>query len=136
MTVCLSPQLPHVVLSAADGAQAGIYLHGAHVAAWTAPDGREQLFMSDRAAYTDREALRGGVPVAFPQFSGFGPLINHGFARISTWEYLGSQLTAGGAATARFRWSIRPARARCGITPSGWSWRSRWAASNLRSAWT
>ena len=31
---------------------------------------------------------RGGVPVCFPQFSDFGPLAQHGFARNSAFEVL------------------------------------------------
>ncbi len=90
------------MLRAADGAQAVVYLHGAHVASWITPDGREQLFMSQRAVYNNREALRGGVPVVFPQFSGFGPLIKHGFARISTWRHVETHAASDGTTTARF----------------------------------
>ena len=90
------------MLRAADGAQAVVFLHGAHIASWITPDGRERLFMSERAVYNDRNALRGGVPVVFPQFSGFGPLLNHGFARISTWDHIETHASSGGTTTARF----------------------------------
>lgn len=34
--------------------------------------------------------IRGGIPVCFPQFSDFGPLSQHGFARNTAFEVLSS----------------------------------------------
>ena len=36
--------------------------------------------------YKPPKAIRGGIPLCFPQFSDFGPLGQHGFARNMTWE--------------------------------------------------
>lgn len=71
----------------ADGAEATICPRGAHVMTWT-PAGAtaSRLWMSPDTPCGSAGALRGGVPVLFPQFSGFGPLVKHGFARTSPWE--------------------------------------------------
>jgi glucose-6-phosphate 1-epimerase len=80
--------LPKIVLSSPDGARAEIYLHGAHVTSWIPAGGSEALFLSPRAEFRPGMAIRGGVPVIFPQFAGMGLLPKHGFARTSTWEVL------------------------------------------------
>ena len=93
--------LPKVSLAAPDGAQAEVYLHGAHVTSWRPPGGVERLFLSSAAEFRAGAALRGGVPVIFPQFSSLGPLPKHGFARTTPWEWV--DLDSGAASTtARF----------------------------------
>ena len=93
--------LPFVRLHAHDGATADVYLHGAHVTAWT-PAGASQsrLFLSDRAVFVDGKAIRGGVPVIFPQFSNAGPFVRHGFARTKTWTLDRAGRDADGSALA------------------------------------
>ncbi|MBP7686565.1 MAG: D-hexose-6-phosphate mutarotase [Thermoflexales bacterium] len=76
--------LPKMVLAAEDGAQVEIYLHGGHVASWK-PAGEERLFMSRTSEFRAGVAIRGGVPVCFPQFAGFGPLPKHGLVRTLPW---------------------------------------------------
>ncbi len=93
--------LPKLTLTAPDGAQAEIYLHGAHVTSWTPADGGERLYLSPRAEFRPGAAIRGGVPIIFPQFAGFGPLPKHGFARSIVWTFAGAEET-GETATARF----------------------------------
>lgn len=73
----------------ADGASALIALHGAHVLSWIPADGRERLFLSERAAFDGQTAIRGGIPVIFPQFSERGLLPKHGFVRIRPWTFAG-----------------------------------------------
>ncbi len=76
-----------VALRAADGATAEIYLHGGHVTSWRpAPGNEERLFLSARSEFHAGTAIRGGIPVIFPQFAAEGPLPRHGFARLSTWR--------------------------------------------------
>jgi glucose-6-phosphate 1-epimerase len=82
---------PKVTLTAPDNARAEVYLHGAHVSSWITPDGDEKLYLSPRCEFRPGVALRGGIPVIFPQFSGLGSLLKHGFARVSTWEWLDTQ---------------------------------------------
>ena len=79
--------LPLVTLRAADGAAADVYLHGAHVTSWRpAPDEDERLFLSARSEFASGAAIRGGIPVIFPQFAAEGPLPRHGFARTAEWR--------------------------------------------------
>lgn len=72
-----------------EGASTLVALHGAHVLSWIPIDGRERLFLSERAKYAEGAAIRGGVPVIFPQFAERGPLIRHGFARTLAWQPTG-----------------------------------------------
>ncbi|SHG38109.1 D-hexose-6-phosphate mutarotase [Massilia sp. CF038] len=78
--------LPAVRICAADGAQAIVTLYGAHLVSWTSAAGKEQLFLSERSALDGSRAIRGGVPVIFPQFAERGTGMRHGFARVSTWR--------------------------------------------------
>jgi glucose-6-phosphate 1-epimerase len=70
------------------GASALVALHGGHVLSWMPADGRERLFLSARAHYEAGQAIRGGVPVIFPQFGARGALPKHGFARTLPWQLL------------------------------------------------
>ncbi|KAG5361430.1 Glucose-6-phosphate 1-epimerase [Yarrowia sp. C11] len=70
-----------------------ILRYGATVLSWTI-DGKEQLWLSESAKLDGTKAVRGGIPLVFPVFGKAteGPtaaLPQHGFARTSTWEYLG-----------------------------------------------
>ena len=92
--------LPLVVVRAPDGARAEAYLHGGHVTSWTpagAP-GDERLFLSASAELRPGAAIRGGVPVVFPQFATMGPLPKHGFARTTEWTLDAGELSADAAA--------------------------------------
>lgn len=72
-----------------DGASAIVALHGAQVLSWIPTDGRERLFLGERADLAPGAAIRGGVPVVFPQFAERGALRKHGFARLLDWEFRG-----------------------------------------------
>lgn len=69
-----------------DGAEADIYQYGAHPVRWKTTTGLDWLFLSEKARYEYGRSIRGGVPVIFPQFSGFGDSIRHGFARCVEWQ--------------------------------------------------
>lgn len=77
---------PAVRLRAPSGAQATILLHGAHVVSWIPAGQEEQLYLSPTTKYGDGAAVRGGVPVIFPQFNQQGPLPKHGFVRNRAWQ--------------------------------------------------
>jgi len=61
-----------------------VALHGAHVLSWVS-HGRERLYLSPKALLDGHSAVRGGVPLCFPQFNQRGPLPKHGFARNLPW---------------------------------------------------
>jgi glucose-6-phosphate 1-epimerase len=92
---------PAVRLRAADGAQAIVLLHGAHLVSWQTPDGIERMFVSERARYGNGESVRGGIPVVFPQFNERGPLPRHGLVRSREWR-LAQHTSAAGDALAVF----------------------------------
>lgn len=109
----------------AGGARAGVCEHGAHVCAWEPADGAGgRLFLSARAAYAPPRAIRGGVPLCWPQFSDLGPLASqHGFARNSRWEAVEPAPPGPGAASFVLRegppeWG-RPFQARLDVRVGG-----------------
>lgn len=75
-----------VELVAPDGATVTLTRHGAQVLSWKPAGAAEQLYLSARSEFVPGKAIRGGVPVCFPQFAERGPLPKHGFARTLPWE--------------------------------------------------
>ena len=78
-------------LVAPDGARATLTLHGAQVLSWAPAGVGEQLYLSPRSAYVSGQAIRGGVPICFPQFAARGPLLKHGFARTRPWQLISAE---------------------------------------------
>lgn len=68
------------------GASAVVSKLGAQVLSWVTPDGRERLFLSDKAVFDGSVAIRGGIPVCWPQFASLGELPKHGFVRTLPWQ--------------------------------------------------
>ncbi|MBJ7421115.1 MAG: D-hexose-6-phosphate mutarotase [Rhodoferax sp.] len=64
--------------------------HGAHVISWL-HGGRERLFLSPNSVWDGRAAIRGGIPVCFPQFNQRGDLPKHGFVRNLPWALLAAE---------------------------------------------
>lgn len=77
-----------VELSARGGARASLSLHGGQLLGWTPAGGAECLYLapSARQLADSTAALRGGVPVVFPQFAAQGPLPRHGLVRTRPWQ--------------------------------------------------
>eukprot|EP00890_Picochlorum_soloecismus_P004245 jgi/Picsp_1/4821/NSC_02188-R1_protein len=74
-------------LSSDEGYTAEVYRHGCHVTKWCEPDGTDIIFLSDKAVFEPPKAIRGGIPICFPQFGDFGPVpTQHGFARNSGFQ--------------------------------------------------
>ena len=62
-----------------------IYFFGATVTSWI-HNGTEKLFTSPVAIYNGEKAIRGGIPIVFPQFGHpKKSMAQHGFARTSNW---------------------------------------------------
>ena len=63
---------------------------GAQLLSWKLPDSQEQLYLSPRTQLDGSVAIRGGVPICFPQFNlrviGQHALAKHGFARQLPWQ--------------------------------------------------
>ena len=78
--------MPAIRWQGPDGASAVATLQGAHLVSWIPADREEQLYLSERSPFEAGRAIRGGVPVVFPQFGERGPLAHHGFARTSRWR--------------------------------------------------
>ncbi|XP_068332415.1 putative glucose-6-phosphate 1-epimerase isoform X1 [Pyrus communis] len=78
--------LDKLVLHDPRGSSAEVYLYGAHVTSWKNDHGEELLFVSSKAIFKPPKAIRGGIPLCFPQFSNLGPLDAHGFARNRFWS--------------------------------------------------
>jgi len=97
-----SESFPHTLdivrstFTAGDGAQISVSLHGGHVCSWRTADGIERLFLSTLTDWHSAAAIRGGIPVIFPQFASRGPLQKHGFARISTWTLITTSVRENG----------------------------------------
>ncbi|RYZ78782.1 MAG: D-hexose-6-phosphate mutarotase, partial [Moraxellaceae bacterium] len=98
-------QQPFVRLTHPCGDKAEIYLHGAHLTSWSCAEKGEQLFLSRQSVFAEGKAIRGGVPVIFPQFGAFGPGAKHGFARNVLWQL---DTHASGASCAEFTLESNP----------------------------
>lgn len=78
--------LDTVVLRHISGASAEIYLFGATLCSYKTSDGKERIFLSPGSAFDGQKAIRGGVPLVFPQFGRPDErLPQHGFARTTKW---------------------------------------------------
>ena len=69
--------------------QCEIYLFGCTITSWI-NGGSEKLFLSPTTPFDGVKAIRGGIPIVFPQFgqpSG-STMPQHGFARTSLWRLI------------------------------------------------
>jgi glucose-6-phosphate 1-epimerase len=79
---------PAVCLEGPAGDAVTVLLRGAQVISWVDANGVERLYRSPTSPLSGPQAVRGGVPVIFPQFAARGPLVRHGFARTRVWALL------------------------------------------------
>jgi len=83
--------LPGIRLDAGTGGRAFVAAQGAQVLSWQAAHGIERLYLSAMTGGLTHDgrkaaAIRGGVPVCFPQFSDRGTMVKHGFVRNLPWR--------------------------------------------------
>lgn len=93
---------PPLQLNVGDDGRIEASPFGAHALSWRC-QGRERLYLSPRASFGEGKAIRGGVPVIFPQFGERGGGPRHGFARTSAWE----PLDGPGAGASRLAFRLR-----------------------------
>ena len=86
------PTWPLCRLHTPEGDTALISLHGAQVLSWRTANGPERLYLSPQvdwqAVAQGRYAIRGGIPLCWPQFNRLGALPKHGLARLLAWNML------------------------------------------------
>jgi glucose-6-phosphate 1-epimerase len=68
-----------------------VYLFGATITSWKRA-GKEMLLLSELAIFDGKKAIRGGIPLVFPQFGQPNPSMpQHGLARTMQWKFIFSQ---------------------------------------------
>lgn len=94
-------KLPKITLQHQPSSQqVEIYTYGAVVLSWKIA-GTEHLWCSEQNEWVSGgKAIRGGIPLCFPQFGPYGSLVQHGFARISTWEISDTFVAEDGSVSA------------------------------------
>ncbi|KAH6561004.1 hypothetical protein BASA50_000828 [Batrachochytrium salamandrivorans] len=95
--------LPDKVVLSHGNSVVDIYYWGATVTSWKYC-GHEHIFLSSKSVLDGSKAIRGGIPLVFPQF-GSAPgaiLPQHGFARVSRWKWLGTEVENAVETTVRF----------------------------------
>ncbi len=85
---------PAVQLQGPAGNTVTVLLRGAQVISWVDAGGMERLYRSPLSPLAGPQAVRGGVPVIFPQFNERGPITRHGFARTRVWEWVPTGATS------------------------------------------
>ncbi|GMP34400.1 hypothetical protein CsSME_00007289 [Camellia sinensis var. sinensis] len=78
--------LDKVVLREVRGSSVEVYLYGGQVTSWKNDHGEEMLFVSSKATFVPPKAIRGGIPICFPQFGSQGPLELHGHVSSRLWS--------------------------------------------------
>lgn len=73
-----------VELSFEDKSKATVHLHGATITSFQV-EGEEILFVSEKSVFDNKKAIRGGIPVVFPNFGPWSLGPQHGFARTKRW---------------------------------------------------
>jgi glucose-6-phosphate 1-epimerase len=68
--------------------------YGGQLLSWKDANGCERLYSPESLSIKPGRALRGGVPICFPQFSGRGLLPKHGLVRTRPWRLIAQTDTA------------------------------------------
>jgi glucose-6-phosphate 1-epimerase len=75
-----------ICVSSKDGASIKVSKYGGQLLSWVNSLQEEMLYLSEKAIYSNGVAIRGGVPICFPQFGQLGALQQHGFLRTSVFD--------------------------------------------------
>lgn len=94
---------PALLLTHPDGSSCTVYLQGAHVTSYRGRDHVERLFTSSQSFFAPGKAIRGGIPLCFPQFSNRGTLPPHGFFRTALWQLVPSHSSDSSATSVSLR---------------------------------
>ena len=94
--------LQKVTVTHGSGASFEVYLKGASVVSWKDAKGVECLYLSPKSFFDMEQPIRGGIPLAFPQF-GLGDLPRHGFARLAPWRIQCQETLKDGSAALTLR---------------------------------
>ncbi|KAM7267750.1 hypothetical protein ACFE04_009916 [Oxalis oulophora] len=76
--------LRRIILTEPTGSSAEVLLYGGQVVSWKNERREELLFVSTKATTKSTKAIRGGIPVCFPQVGNL--LDQHGFAKNRMWS--------------------------------------------------
>ncbi|MBE2263724.1 MAG: D-hexose-6-phosphate mutarotase [Burkholderiaceae bacterium] len=114
--------LPCVEARLPGGESVRVALQGAQVLSWVA-QGRERLYLSPRAQLDGHSAIRGGVPLCFPQFNERGPLPKHGFARNLTWSLMAAGQPPADGTSVTLEFALQDDAATRAIWPHGFELR-------------
>ncbi|CAG8606105.1 18358_t:CDS:2, partial [Acaulospora morrowiae] len=97
-----------VILEHPSGSSTEVYFYGATVTSWKYRE-KERLFLSKDSILDGTKAIRGGIPIVFPQFAKASDpsaetaaLPQHGIARVSKWEWLGISVDNDSQISVRF----------------------------------
>ncbi|GLC34306.1 hypothetical protein PLESTM_000180500 [Pleodorina starrii] len=81
--------LERITLKTQAGQTAEVSTYAGHLLTWRNEENQDYIFLSKNAVFQPPKAIRGGVPICFPQFSNFGRLTQqHGFVRNKPWKVL------------------------------------------------
>ena len=92
-----------VALRTSAGDAATVSLHGAQLLSWIPSGDVEQIYCSPLSRPAQGKAVRGGVPICFPQFAERGPLPKHGFVRNRRWQLVAAPASPAPVVEARFQ---------------------------------
>ncbi|KAK2158820.1 hypothetical protein LSH36_163g02039 [Paralvinella palmiformis] len=74
-----------VTLERSDNSSCKIHVFGATLYSWI-NKGEEMIFVSSKSHFDKKKAIRGGIPIVFPNFGPWDLGPQHGFARIMSWN--------------------------------------------------
>lgn len=84
-----------------DGASVRFCAHGGHVLGWTPAGDVERLWLSRDSRCGPGSAIRGGIPVVWPQFAERGDGPRHGIVRDRAWSVVIAEIGDDGSARVR-----------------------------------